>query len=56
MKMGHRWPVITDFDRISMYATASGGRLPTEVELRLFYNRFEFRGSNVGFRNWHSVL
>jgi L-histidine Nalpha-methyltransferase / hercynylcysteine S-oxide synthase len=31
-----------------------GGRLPTEPELRLFFDRFEMsyeEGRNVGFRN-----
>ena len=58
MKIGHRWPVITDFDSISTYATTRGGRIPTEAELRLFYDKFECGyegGSNVGFRNWHPV-
>jgi len=43
---------------MSIYATIKGGRLPTEAELRLFYDNFENGydgGANVGFRNWHPV-
>jgi hypothetical protein len=35
-----------------------GGRLPTEPELRLFYDKFESGyegGANIGFRNWHPI-
>jgi hypothetical protein len=56
MKVAHLWPVITDYDSLSTYATVRGGRLPTEAELRLFYDKFESGyegGRNVGFRNWH---
>jgi len=43
---------------LSTYAQVKGGRLPTEPELRLFYDKFEAGyegGSNVAFRNWHPV-
>ncbi|KAH9080323.1 DUF323 domain-containing protein [Lactarius deliciosus] len=58
MKIAHLWPVVTDYNSLSAYATVRGGRLPTEPELRLFYDKFESGyegGRNVGFRNWHPV-
>jgi L-histidine Nalpha-methyltransferase / hercynylcysteine S-oxide synthase len=58
MKIARLWPVIADYNSLSQYATVHGGRLPTEFELRLFYDKFEIsyeEGRNVGFRNWHPV-
>jgi len=58
MKIAQRWPVLTDYNSLSAYAIVRGGRLPTEAELRLFYDKFESGyagGRNVGFRNWHPV-
>ena len=58
MKIAHLWPVIADYDGLSAYATVRGGRLPTEPELRLFYDMFESGyegGRNIGFRNWHPL-
>lgn len=58
MKIAHLWPVIGDYNSLSTYATVRGGRLPTEAELLLFYDKFECGyegGRNVGFRNWHHV-
>jgi formylglycine-generating enzyme required for sulfatase activity len=58
IKIAHLWPVITDYNSLSAYATVRGGRLPTEPELRLFYDKFESGyegGRNIGFRNWHPV-
>jgi len=58
MNIAKHWPVVTDYDSLSTYATVRGGRLPTEAELRLFYDKFESGyegGRNVGFRNWHPV-
>jgi L-histidine Nalpha-methyltransferase / hercynylcysteine S-oxide synthase len=58
MKISRHWPVITDYDSLSAYAIVRGGRLPTEAELRLFYDNFEIgyeEGRNVGFRNWHPM-
>jgi L-histidine Nalpha-methyltransferase / hercynylcysteine S-oxide synthase len=58
MKIAHLWPVIADYNGLSAYATHRGGRLPTEAELRLFFDKFEIsyeEGRNVGFRNWHPV-
>ncbi|KAF9013309.1 hypothetical protein BDQ17DRAFT_1231986 [Cyathus striatus] len=52
------WPVIVDYNSLSAYATVKGGRLPTEPELRLFYEKFNagyVGGANIGFRNWHPV-
>ncbi|TFK52328.1 DUF323 domain-containing protein [Heliocybe sulcata] len=58
MKIAWRWPVVTSYDNLSTYATVKGGRLPTEAELRLFWDKFECGyegGANSGFRNWHPV-
>ncbi|KAI0252125.1 C-type lectin protein [Lactifluus subvellereus] len=58
MKIAHLWPVVTDYNSLSAYATDRGGRLPTEAELRLFFDKFEIsyeEGRNVGFRNWHPI-
>ncbi|KAJ2927919.1 hypothetical protein H1R20_g9182, partial [Candolleomyces eurysporus] len=58
MDVAYNWPVITSYDSISTYAQVKGGRLPTEPELRLFYDKFEAGyegGANVGFRSWHPV-
>ncbi|KIY63926.1 hypothetical protein CYLTODRAFT_425697 [Cylindrobasidium torrendii FP15055 ss-10] len=56
MDTAWEWPVIAMYDDLSRYAIVKGGRLPTETELRLFYDLFDSGyegGSNVGFRNWH---
>jgi len=58
MDVAKHWPVMTSYDNLSTYATVKGGRLPTEPELRLFYDNFHFGyegGANVGFRNWHPL-
>ncbi|KAI9508419.1 DUF323 domain-containing protein [Russula earlei] len=58
MEIAHLWPIITDYNSLSDYAIVRGGRLPTEAELRLFYDKFESGyegGRNVGFRNLHPV-
>ncbi|KAI0059578.1 DUF323 domain-containing protein [Artomyces pyxidatus] len=58
LKIAHLWPVLTDYNSISTYASVKGGRIPTEPELRLFYDKFECGyegGKNIGFRNWHPV-
>ena len=58
LKIAFEWPVLTDYVSLSTYASVKGGRIPTEPELRLFYDKFEsgFEGGrNVGFRNWHPV-
>ncbi|KAL4071260.1 C-type lectin protein [Scleroderma yunnanense] len=58
MEIAQHWPVLTSYDAMSAYAKSRGGRLPTEVELRLFFDTYEVGhsgGSNVGFRNWHPV-
>lgn len=58
MNIANLWPVVGDYNSLSAYATVRGGRLPTEAELRLFYDKFECGyegGRNVGFRNWHHV-
>ena len=58
LEIAAHWPIVTSYDNLSIYATAKGGRLPTEPELRLFYDKFDSGyagGANVGFRNWHPV-
>ncbi|KAG6860389.1 hypothetical protein C0995_011774 [Termitomyces sp. Mi166 len=58
MKVAQHWPVITSYNDLSTYATVKGGRIPTEAELRLFYDTFDTGyggGANVGFRNWHPI-
>lgn len=58
MKIAQHWPVLTSYDDLSKYAQVQGGRLPTEAELRVFFDKFECGyegGANVGFRNWHPV-
>ncbi|KAL5529074.1 hypothetical protein ACEPAG_5048 [Sanghuangporus baumii] len=58
LKYAKHWPVLTSYENLSKYAQVQGGRLPTEAELRLFFDRFESGyegGANVGFRNWHPV-
>ncbi|PPR00441.1 hypothetical protein CVT24_004502 [Panaeolus cyanescens] len=58
MEVARDWPVMTSYNDLSTYATVKGGRLPTEPELRLFYDKYESGyggGSNIGFRNWHPV-
>lgn len=58
MEIAQDWPVIAPYDDLSTYATVKGGRLPTEAELCLFYDKFKAGyegGDNVGFRSWHPV-
>ncbi|KAF8621300.1 hypothetical protein AX15_007898 [Amanita polypyramis BW_CC] len=58
LKIARHWPVTATYNNLSVYATAKGGRIPTEAELRLFYDKFESGyegGSNYGFRNWHPI-
>ncbi|KAF8636197.1 hypothetical protein AX17_003685 [Amanita inopinata Kibby_2008] len=58
MKVAQNWPVLTTYNNLSTYATVKGGRIPTEPELRLFYDKFASGyegGANYGFRNWHPV-
>ncbi|KAJ3565282.1 hypothetical protein NP233_g7732 [Leucocoprinus birnbaumii] len=58
MDVAKYWPVITSYDSLSSYAIVKGGRLPTEPELRLFFDKFHHGydgGANVGFRNWHPL-
>ncbi|KAI8994191.1 DUF323 domain-containing protein [Trametes punicea] len=58
MKIARNWPIITSYDNLSTYASVKGGRIPTEPELRLFFDKFECGyegGANLGFRNWHPV-
>ena len=58
MEIAEDWPFMASYNHLSAYAMVKGGRLPTEAELRLFYDKFDAGyegGSNVGFRNWHPV-
>ncbi|KAL9711285.1 hypothetical protein Ac2012v2_005825 [Leucoagaricus gongylophorus] len=58
MTVAQHWPVLTSYDNLHAYATDKGGRLPTEPELRLFYDKFRHgyeEGANIGFRNWHPL-
>ncbi|KAF9464118.1 DUF323 domain-containing protein [Collybia nuda] len=58
LKIAQHWPVLTAYNDMSTYAIVKGGRLPTEPELRLFYDKFESGyegGANLGFRNWHPI-
>jgi formylglycine-generating enzyme required for sulfatase activity len=58
LKIAYDWPVMTDYESLSTYASVKGGRLPTEPELQLFFDKFEcgFEGGrNVAFRNWHPI-
>ncbi|KAG5652789.1 hypothetical protein H0H81_003619 [Sphagnurus paluster] len=58
MDIAQHWPVLTSYDDLLAYAQSKGGRLPTEPELRLFFDTYELGhegGSNTGFRNWHPV-
>ncbi|KAF5379118.1 hypothetical protein D9615_005872 [Tricholomella constricta] len=58
MEIAQHWPVLTSYDDLLAYAHSKGGRLPTEMELRLFLDTYEVGhegGSNTGFRNWHPV-
>jgi len=58
MKVARLWPVMTTYDDLSTYAIVKGGRIPTEPELRLFLDKFEYgyeAGANVGYRNFHPV-
>ena len=50
--------MIASYKDFSTYAIVKGGRLPTDPELRLFYDQFESGyegGANWGFRNWHPI-
>jgi hypothetical protein len=58
MDVARDWPVVSDCNGLSAYAASKGGRLPSDAELRLFYDTFDCGyagGANVGFRNWHPV-
>lgn len=58
MEIAKDWPVQTSYDDLMLYARHKGGRIPTEPELRLFFDAHELghgAGANVGFRNWHPI-
>jgi hypothetical protein len=54
------WPVMASRDELTAFASAKGGRLPTEPELRALWAhpdgpRPASSAANVGFRRWHPV-
>jgi L-histidine Nalpha-methyltransferase / hercynylcysteine S-oxide synthase len=58
MEIAREWPVLTAYDDLLLYARHKGGRIPTEPELRLFFDTYEVGhsgGANVSFRNWHPI-
>ncbi|KAI0922139.1 hypothetical protein AcW2_006917 [Taiwanofungus camphoratus] len=58
MEVAQHWPVLTAYDDLAAYATSKGGRIPTEPELRLFFDTYQTsyeEGANMGFRNWHPL-
>ncbi|KAG6333819.1 hypothetical protein ID866_5267 [Astraeus odoratus] len=58
MDVAQHWPVLASYDALSAYAKSRGGRIPTEPELRLFFDEYEVGhsgGANTGFRCWHPV-
>lgn len=58
MSVAKHWPVTAAYDDLKAYAESKGGRIPSEKELRLFFDMYEVGyegGANVGFRNWHPV-
>nr|GAT57897.1 predicted protein [Mycena chlorophos] len=58
MDVAAHWPVLTTYEDLEAYANSKGGRLPTEPELRLFFDTYDVGfegGANMGFRNWHPV-
>ncbi|KAJ7076893.1 C-type lectin protein [Mycena belliarum] len=58
MEIAAEWPVLTAYDDLAAYAKSKGGRLPTEPELRLFFDTYDVGyegGANIGLRNWHPV-
>jgi len=58
LEFAYHWPVIASYDDLSTYARVQGGRIPTEPELRLFFDTFcngHLGGMNNGFHNWHPI-
>jgi len=58
--IGRDWPLMASKLEIEAYAKSVGGRLPTEAELRKFWEtekgpRVDGESANIGFRNWHPV-
>lgn len=55
-----KWPVTASKLELDTYATSKGGRLPTEEELRLFWEhpegaRVAGEMANVGVKGWHPI-
>ncbi|CAG8475294.1 11925_t:CDS:2 [Funneliformis caledonium] len=58
MDVARNWPVLLSQDRACRYAEWAKMRLPTEEELRSFYDLNEPQldlSSNIGFSHWHPV-
>jgi len=58
MEISKDWPVTTSYDDLMLYAEHKGGHIPTEPELRLFFDTHDVGhkgGANIGFRNWHPI-
>lgn len=60
MDVAGKWPLQASKCEVEAYAKHKGGRLPTESELRLFWeneqgSRPAGEMANVGFKNWHPV-
>jgi formylglycine-generating enzyme required for sulfatase activity len=55
--VARHWPVQGSGEQLAAYATSKGGRLPSEAELRRFYDDHpvDVPGRNLGFANWHPV-
>lgn len=54
------WPLMASKIEIDAYVKSKGGRLPTEAELRMFWERSDGARpvgelANVGAKNWHPV-
>ncbi|KAG8951718.1 hypothetical protein FRC04_005739 [Tulasnella sp. 424] len=56
LSVAANWPFAGAYDDLVAFAKWKGGRLPTEVELRTYMDRYEgSEESNIGFKNWHPV-
>ncbi|KAG9019743.1 hypothetical protein FRB90_009613 [Tulasnella sp. 427] len=48
------WPFVGAYDDLEAFAKYKGGRIPNEVELRAYMDKYEgSKDSNIGFKNWH---
>ncbi|KAH8923626.1 hypothetical protein BT69DRAFT_1262315 [Atractiella rhizophila] len=53
----NHWPVTGCGNMLTDYARSKGGRLPTEFELQMLYDKYPINPftSNVDFQTWHPV-